>query len=81
MTEEVNKINYLQLGPNGSYVASPNEAMNFLGVARAKLYELIKNGEVESYREGGARKITWPSIRALIQRRLAEETARRHRAR
>jgi hypothetical protein len=53
MTEAVNENTKLQLGPTGSFVASPKEAMNFLGIARAKLYELIASGEVESYREGG----------------------------
>jgi predicted DNA-binding transcriptional regulator AlpA len=66
-----------QLGPNGSFVATPNETMNFIGVGRAKLYELINANELESYVEGSSRKILWPSIHAYVKRRLAAEAARR----
>jgi excisionase family DNA binding protein len=69
-----------QLGPNGSFVASPNEAMTYLGIGREKLYQLLNDNKLESYREGTARKITWPSIRALVKRRLAAEAARRGKA-
>jgi hypothetical protein len=60
-----------QLGPTGSLVATVNETMNYLGNGRAKVYELINGGELESYLEGSARKILWPSIHAYVQRRLA----------
>jgi hypothetical protein len=63
-----------QLGPNGSFVASPNQAMAYLGIARGKLYELLNSGELESYLEGSSRKILWPSIYAYIKRRI-EATA------
>lgn len=69
-----------QLGPNGSLVASPNQTMTFIGVGRAKFYELINTGEIESYVEGSARKVLWPSIHAYVKRRLAAEAARRGRA-
>ena len=69
-----------QLGPNGSFVASPNQTMTYLGIGRAKLYELINDGELESYTEGSSRKITWQSIHARVRRRLAAEAARRGRA-
>ena len=69
-----------QLGPNGSLVASPNQTMTYLGIGRAKLYELINDGELESYTEGASRKITWQSIHARVRRRLAAEAARRGRA-
>jgi hypothetical protein len=68
-----------QLGPNGSLVASVNETMIYIGVGRAKLYELLKS-EIESYVEGSSRKILWPSIHAYVGRRLAAEAARRGRA-
>jgi excisionase family DNA binding protein len=60
-----------QLGPTGAFVASPTEAMIYLDVGRAKLYDMIRDGELQSYVEGSHRKITWPSIHALIERRLA----------
>jgi hypothetical protein len=69
-----------QLGPNGSLVASPNETMMYIGVGRAKLYELLNGDELESYVEGSSRKILWPSIHAYVKRRLAAEAARRGRA-
>jgi hypothetical protein len=65
------------LGPNGSFVATPNETMNYIGVGRAKLYELINAHELESYVEGSSRKILWPSIHAYVKRRLAAEAGRR----
>ncbi|WP_316196853.1 DNA-binding protein [Bradyrhizobium sp. SZCCHNS3053] len=69
-----------QLGPNGSLVASPNETMIYIGVGRAKLYELLNSNEIESYVEGSSRKILWPSIHAYVHRRLQQEAARRGRA-
>ena len=61
-------------------VASANQAMIALGIGRAKLYEKINSGELESYVDGGSRKILWDSIHAFIQRRLAAEAERRGRA-
>jgi hypothetical protein len=68
-----------QLGPLGSLVATPNQTMAYIGVAREKLYALINAGELESYTEGRSRKILWPSIHAYVKRRLAAEAARRGR--
>jgi predicted DNA-binding transcriptional regulator AlpA len=65
------------LGPNGSLVASPNQTMNYVGIGRAKFYELINTNELESYVEGSSRKVLWPSIHAYVKRRLAAEAARR----
>ena len=39
------------------------------------LYQLINAGELETYREGKARKITIRSLEALIERRLAAAKA------
>ena len=61
-------------------VASANQTMIALGIGRAKLYEKINAGELESYVDGGSRKILWDSIRAFMKRRLEEEAARRNRA-
>jgi hypothetical protein len=69
-----------RLGPNGSLVASPNEAMKYLNNGRAKFYELLNTGELESYLEGSARKVLWSSIYAYVERRLVAEAARRGRA-
>lgn len=52
-------------------VTSPEQAMRLLDCSRAKLYELLAAGELESYLEGRSRKITVCSINAHIARRLA----------
>ncbi|HZR74558.1 helix-turn-helix domain-containing protein [Bradyrhizobium sp.] len=61
-------------------VASPNQAMKVIQVSRKKLYELINAGELESYTEGTARRITVKSIANYVDRRLAREAERRGRA-
>lgn len=53
-------------------VVRPNVAMRLLDCSRASLYELINNGEIESYLDGAARKITMRSIHARIERKLCE---------
>lgn len=60
-------------------VATVNETMATLKIGRAKLYELLNTGELESFLEGSSRKITWRSIDAYVQRRLEEEAKRRGR--
>lgn len=58
-------------------VASVNETMAALKIGRAKTYELINSGQLQSYVEGVSRKILWSSIHDYIERRLAEEAKRR----
>jgi hypothetical protein len=53
-------------------VVRPNQAMRMLNCARAGLYELINRGELDSYCDGTARKITVESIRRYIERKLNE---------
>jgi excisionase family DNA binding protein len=63
-------------------VASVNETMATLKIGREKIYQLLNAGELESYREGGSRKILWRSIEAYVERRLKQEAERprgRHR--
>jgi excisionase family DNA binding protein len=66
-------------GSDAPLVATPNQAMQKLQIARMKLYELLNSGELESYTEGKARRITVRSINAYVERRLAAEAARRGR--
>jgi hypothetical protein len=50
----------------------PREARRLLGdCGQKQIYELLNAGELESFREGRARKIVTASIDAYIQRRLA----------
>jgi excisionase family DNA binding protein len=58
-------------------VASVNETMATLKIGREKIYQLLNSGELESYREGGSRKILWRSIEAYVERRLKQEAERR----
>jgi hypothetical protein len=50
----------------------PKKAMRLLDCGRTYLYELINTGEVDSYRDGFARKITMASIRRRIERKVRE---------
>jgi len=54
-------------------VAGVNETMATLKIEREKIYQLLNSGELESYREGGSRKILWRSIDAYVERRLIQE--------
>ena len=71
------EANSPRVGAGRPIVASVNETMGTLKIGREKIYQLLNSGELESYRDGGSRKILWRSIEAYIERRLAEEAERR----
>jgi excisionase family DNA binding protein len=50
---------------------SPRQACRLMAIGTTRLYELIAAGEIESYRDGRARRIPMESIRARIARLLA----------
>ena len=52
-------------------VVKPKVAWRMLACSNTQGYELLAAGELESYKEGRARKITVASIKALVARRLA----------
>src|SRR6516225_3984719 len=54
---------------------SPRHACLLLGIGTTRLYQLIGNGELESYRDGRARRITMQSIRRRVERLLAAADA------
>jgi excisionase family DNA binding protein len=60
------------LGDDEQLVVSPRRAAVLLDSGVTYVYELMSAGELESYREGRHRKITVRSIRARIERKLAE---------
>jgi hypothetical protein len=53
-------------------VVSPARAKVMLDCGTTRLYELIDAGELESFKDGKSRKITVSSIKARIERKLAE---------
>ena len=52
------------------------EAAPYIGVGMTRLYELINFGEIESYRDGKARKIVVASLKAYVQRQIVAEGAK-----
>jgi len=50
----------------------PNKAMVLLDCGRTELYGLIDSGEIDSYRDGGARWIITRSIHAYNERKLEQ---------
>jgi len=53
-------------------LVSPREAWRLLSCGNTYGYELLAAGELQSFLDGRRRKITVDSIRAYINRRLAE---------
>jgi hypothetical protein len=53
----------------------PRMAWQLLQCSNTRGYELLNSGELESYRDGGSRKITVASIKSYIARRIAAERA------
>jgi excisionase family DNA binding protein len=47
---------------------SPRQACLLLGIGNTRLYQLIADGELVTYHEGRARRITMASIRARVAR-------------
>jgi excisionase family DNA binding protein len=70
-------INFLnQSGdPRLPLAVGPREACRLLSIGITRLYELIGNGELESYRDGGSRRITTRSIVARVERLAATAKA------
>jgi hypothetical protein len=52
-------------------VVRPAEAWRMLGCGPTYGYELLAAGELDSFTDGGARKITVASIKAYIAKKLA----------
>ncbi len=60
------------LGDDERLVVSPRRTAVLLDCGVTRVYELINSGELESYKDGAARKIVVASIRGYIARRLAQ---------
>ena len=48
------------------------EAGRLLSVSLSRLYELLRNGELQSYVDGYNRRVTMASIHQYVERRLAD---------
>lgn len=77
MKKSSESISDLLVHARPALVATVQETMTVLKIGRAKTYELLNAGMLESYLEGSSRKITWRSIEAYVERRLHEEAVRR----
>jgi len=51
----------------------PNEAARAIGVGRDKLFALLANGSIRSFREGNTRLIPVSAIEEYLAKRLEED--------
>jgi excisionase family DNA binding protein len=51
---------------------SPRQACALIGCGQTRLFEMIRDGELEAFKDGSARRITLRSIVARRNRLLAE---------
>jgi hypothetical protein len=59
----------------GPLVVKPRVACQLLSCSHKRLYQLLGDGQLDSFKDGRSRKITVASIRQLIARGLAAATA------
>jgi excisionase family DNA binding protein len=50
---------------------TPREACRLLSLGGSRVYDLMKSGELVSYQDGRARRITVASIHAYVERQIA----------
>ena len=58
----------------------PRDACRLLSIGQSRLYALMRSGELPSYWDGRARRITVAAIHDYIARRLADADTSRERA-
>ena len=75
--ERTMSISSTGLSDDERLVVCPRRARYMLDCGNTRLYELLKNNELESYLDGRSRKIIVASIHRFIARRLAAEKAPR----
>jgi excisionase family DNA binding protein len=66
----------LRLSEIEAFAVPAKKAAPSIGVGMTRLYELIKAREIESYRDGKARKVVVASLKAYVERQIAAEAAR-----
>lgn len=57
--------------PPEPLLVKPRDACRLLACGRTRLYQLIASKEIDSFTDGGSRKITTSSIHEFIARQLA----------
>jgi len=62
------------LGHEEPLIVKPREACKMLSCSHKKLYQLLADGELQSFRMGSSRKVVVDSIRQLIARGIAGGT-------
>ncbi|GGK98942.1 hypothetical protein Ppa06_67150 [Planomonospora parontospora subsp. parontospora] len=58
-------------------VLRPAEAARVLGIGRDKVFELLRSGQLRSYKEGRLRRIPAEAVEEYISRKLTEADAER----
>jgi excisionase family DNA binding protein len=66
----------LQLSEIEAFAVPAKKAAPAIGVGMTRLYQLINAGEIESYRDGKARKIVVASLKAYVERQVVAEAAK-----
>ena len=64
-------IRNMGLDDDERLVVSPRRAWHMLGIGNTRGYQLLTAGELDSYLDGRARRITTASIKRYIERRLS----------
>jgi hypothetical protein len=60
------------LGDDERLIVSPRRTAMMLDCGLTRVYQLINTGQLESFKDGAARKIVVASIRDYIARKLAQ---------
>jgi len=58
--------------PGPPLAVSAKEAARLLSLSLSKIYELLRNGDLQSYVDGCTRRVTMASIHQYVERRLAD---------
>jgi len=66
----------LHLSEIEAFAVPAKKAAPAIGVGMTRLYQLINAGEIESYRDGKARKIVVASLKAYVERQVVAEAAK-----
>lgn len=68
---EVEDIALMQVGKTEAEIKdwfSPDELWRWLGLGRTKIYELLRSGEIPSYKIGRVRRVRRQDIEAWLER-------------